>query len=657
MNNDLFQLFISGCEPDSYYDIVCKETPTMLMSFLYAQRKGKGFIKKRAKQRPDVRFLIDSGAHTFLSRQDEYVDKPIEYWEKYLEDYTQFARDNKEHIFAIVELDIDDLVGIAQVEEWREKYFEPLEKEGISVCYVWHEVKGLDSWDSMCAKYDYVGFSFQEKQFSPKEINRLFFSAKKYNARVHGFACTGSEAMLTYPFATTDSTVWLVGTQYGEVNYFDGRKMMRLKKDKWKRQFKNKLIQMGANWTLMEHEDPYELQRVNILTLVAIEKYVQKKMRQKMYWVGREKPKLIDDRGVEKMEENNTVENKLPIGTLPEVEWFATEMNDYLLYCDSLGIDKSLIKKEATDYIEAFYHFINRTEAIADYSSEEIYNLVDMFKIKGINTVSKAVIALTEAFKDHAEGKRNDLNKIASAPTSPPRGSERDDMLEENNEIIVDVPIEECESILCKFLPSGGSMPEVDKYDEVLLSANIIPIRDESGKLVKGQKKYHRPKKLYSDLMPKLQCNTCYKAQDCPDYREGCVCRYNKIFKRFNTRNAGDVMDAMHGMVELNLERLQRMVFFELMDGGMADPNVSSLIDQNTRLLNMIQQMSVGAKIVASKRTIIDESGRVEETTTVSSNPQEGGILTKIFGSMNNTRKEADMQTIDVEAKEIRDEE
>lgn len=116
-------------------------------------------------------------------------------------------------------------------------------------------------------------------------------------------------------------------------------------------------------------------------------------------------------------------------------------------------------------------------------------------------------------------------------------------------------------------------------------------------------------------------------------------------------------MDAMHGMVELNLERLQRMVFFELMDGGMADPNVSSLIDQNTRLLNMIQQMSIGSKIVASKRTIIDESGRVEETTTVSSNPQEGGILTKIFGSMNNTRKEADIQTIDVEAKEIKDEE
>ena len=475
-------------------------------------------------------------------------------------------------------------------------------------------------------------------------------------------ACTGSEAMLTYPFATVDSTVWLVGTQYGEVNYFDGRKMMRLKKDKWKRQFKNKLIQLGANWTLMEHEDPYELQRVNILTLIAIEKYVQKKMRQKMYWIGKEKPTFIDDRGVEDVKENveEVAEEKeeiLPRGTLPDIEWFDTDMNDYLKYCDSLGIDKTLVKSDALDYIAHFCTFLKYTDKLSEYPPEELYQLANKFKLKGINTVKKVIPALTEAFAAHAIGARGELNHISSVPTSPPRGEEREDMLEECNEVLIDVPVEECESILSRFLPSGNDMPEVEKYDEILLSANIVPVRDETGKLVKGQKKYHRPKKIYSDLMPKMQCNTCYKAQDCPDYKEGCVCRYNKIFKRFNTRNAGDVMDALHGMVELNLERLQRMVFFELMDGGMADPNVSSLIDQNTRLLNMIQQMSIGSKIVASKRTIVDESGRVEETCTVTSNPEQGGILTKIFGSMNNTTKEADMKTIDVDAVEIRDEE
>ena len=195
-------------------------------------------------------------------------------------------------------------------------------------------------------------------------------------------------------------------------------------------------------------------------------------------------------------------------------------------------------------------------------------------------------------------------------------------------------------------------MPEVEQYDEILRQSNIIPVRDEKGRLVKGQKVFHRPKKLYGENMPKMSCNSCYKAQDCPDYKEGYVCAYNKMFKRFNTRNASDIMDALHGMVELNLERLQRMAFFEIMDGGMADPNVSALIDQNTKLLNMLQQMNAGAKIVAQKRTVVDENGRVEETMTVSSNPQEGGILTKIFGSMQNVTKEA-VNTIDVEATEI----
>ena len=638
--NTPFTLFISGSEPDNYSTIILKETPNILISYLYAQRKGKKFLKDRIEMNPNLRLIVDSGAHTFLSRQEEYRDKDVDYWEKYLEGYVKFARDNKDYIFAVVELDIDDLVGTAKVNEWREKYFEPLEKEGIQVCYVWHTIKGIEEWDRMCQKYSYIGFSYQEKSFSEQEVNRFFNSARKYKARVHGFACSGSEALTKFPFFTSDSSTWLIGTQYGEINFFDGRKMMRLKKDKWKRQFKNKLINLGGNKILMEKEDPYELQRLNILTLLELEKFVKQKMKQKMYWIGRG----------EKVEET-----EIERGLLPGKEWFDGECEDYLIYCDSLGIDKNISKNEALDFIWHFYNFNvyeNTGSFDTPYKTEDLYNLADIFKLPGINTETKAIPALVSAFSAHAKGERKDLSALSTATPANARGKERDEYIEEDTKVLVDISVDECNSVLCQFLPSGGDMPEVEQYDEILKQSNIIPVRDEKGRLVKGQKVFHRPKKLYADSMPKMACNTCYKAQDCPDYKEGYVCMYNKMFKRFNTRNASDIMDALHGMVELNLERLQRMAFFEIMDGGMADPNVSALIDQNTKLLNMLQQMGVSSKVVAQRKTIVDENGRIEETTTVSANPQEGGILTKIFGSMKNVTKEAD-NTLDVEATEI----
>jgi hypothetical protein len=82
---------------------------------------------------------------------------------------------------------------------------------------------------------------------------------------------------------------------------------------------------------------------------------------------------------------------------------------------------------------------------------------------------------------------------------------------------------------------------------------------------------------IYSDKMHKLACDTCYAADKCPDYRAGYVCAYDKEFKKFNTRNVDDVMDAMYGMIEYNLGRFQRMAMFETMDGGMIDGNVNVL--------------------------------------------------------------------------------
>jgi hypothetical protein len=183
-----FALFFSGVESDRYFDIVTAESNTVLMSYLYFKRKPKKFLKERFDKCPELRLLIDSGAHTFLSKE-EYFEKDVAYWEKYLTEYTAWIRENKDHVFAVVELDIDDLVGSAKVEEWREKYFAPLEEEGIQVIHVWHSVRGIKNWEQMCQKYQYVGFSMMgDKDLTVDKCSQMVNMARKHGARVHGLA-------------------------------------------------------------------------------------------------------------------------------------------------------------------------------------------------------------------------------------------------------------------------------------------------------------------------------------------------------------------------------------------------------------------------------------------------------------------------------------
>lgn len=397
-----FGIFFSGVESDKYFGIVSKETNTMLMSYHYLQRKGKKFLQGLYEKRPDLLLIVDSGAFTF-NNSEEYENKDIEYWEKYLDKYTKWALDNKEHIFAIAELDIDFLVGVKQVDEWREKYFRPLEEQGVSVIYLWHSTRHDKEWEEMCKKYDYVGFSFQEKEanFTDKKLTNMFHIAKRHNALVHGFAVTGLEAMTSYPFFTVDSTTWLVGTQFGELNYFDGRKMKRLKKPEWKKQYKNKLISLGANWALASREEPYELIRINVLTFLEVERYVRKRIKTKSYW--------LTNKGGVVEEEIET----LPRGTLPDWEWFDGECEDWKPYAKALGIDTRASKDEAVGYIGIFKTFIEfDKEQLDKFTTEELFAFCDTFGIKDVNTTKKALEALPQCFKDHAAGERSEFGNL-----------------------------------------------------------------------------------------------------------------------------------------------------------------------------------------------------------------------------------------------------
>jgi hypothetical protein len=694
-------LVMSGVESDAYWDIAIGEgIDRLLVSYHYIQRKGKRFLRERLEKHPNVKIMIDSGAYTFHVKEEEYRQKPLEFWEKYLEKYTAFIRANKDIIFSCVELDIANIVGFEKVDYFREKYFEPLKEEGVLVCYVWHEYDGLKYWEEMCQKYDYVGFSLVNSKLTEPQIVRMVNQARRYNALVHGFAVTRTELMSKIPFFTGDSTTWLVGTQYGELNWFDGRKLKRIKKSQWKTVYKQKFIKIGANWKLAGEENPYELIRINLITFKMAENYIRKRVRGKMYWMkdakaeGVKKPMALKLKRPKKKpveqpepETNEAIEatkelyekatrnREVPVSDvpvskhetflalsekkeekviksveeleLPDIEWFDGDCEDYQTYAEGLNIDPNVDKEELIDLLYNFVIFITGDdELIREYTDEEIAQIAEFRTNKTFDDTEEAIDALKRFYTDCACGKRDDFagGEELFSEEAPPRPLEREEYLEDEEYVLVDASEEEMQLALPE-PKENGEMPEVDELDRELASKGLVAVRDESGRFLKGQKKVRKPKQLYSKHFPKLACNTCYKAGDCPEYKPDHACAFEKVFKKFKTRNMDDLVDAMHGMADLNLERMQRLMMFEVMDGGMADPTLTGMIDQNLNILMKMKQLQEArSNIVAQQRMIMNSDGSQETTTTI--NNPGGGILEKLFGGGNSSEEKRERKVV-----------
>ena len=162
---------------------------------------------------------------------------------------------------------------------------------------------------------------------------------------------------------------------------------------------------------------------------------------------------------------------------------------------------------------------------------------------------------------------------------------ERDDYIEDDEEELVDLTDYDIKDRLKNLLPvpedaENGKAPELEELDrEIFSKANIVPTFDEKGKFVKGQTAVRKPKKMYSKKYPKFACDTCYAAAKCPEFKAGYVCSYNKMFNRYDTRDMADLIQAMQGMVEHNLSRMQKAMVMEVLNGTI-DGNVTSFIDQ-----------------------------------------------------------------------------
>lgn len=169
-------------------------------------------------------FMLDSGAFTYLNGAKTNVD-----WDKYIDRYAAFIK--KYQVKHYIELDIDSVVGLAEVERLRDK-LESL--VGYPSIPVWHKSRGKDYWLKMVKDYDYVAIGgIVTKEIKPAEykyFHWLLNEARKADCKVHGLGFTNLKGLQEYPFYSVDSTSWNSGGRFGAIYKFDGRTMQKYDK-------------------------------------------------------------------------------------------------------------------------------------------------------------------------------------------------------------------------------------------------------------------------------------------------------------------------------------------------------------------------------------------------------------------------------------------
>lgn len=644
-----FSMMYSGVESEAYFNgCYNMGVRDFLMSYQYVSNRN---ITEKYEGM-GISLFIDSGAFTYMS-DPKFKEYTEEQWEKQIHAYLKWARKHRDMIFAIANLDLDYLVGSKKVQEWNEKYFEPFMLEtGIPVCFVYHETEDILPWDKFCQRYPYVGVSFATSDVELNKGKELLRVAGKYNTLVHGMGMTKTSILPQLPFYTVDSTSWKSGFRYGQLAIWNGKKVQMFKKEDWEtkalKYTRNYDIDPPLDEELMYNFDEPEILRANVYAYLKAEEYIRQRLKPLMYWF--------------RPTSNNRSEEELSTIEYPDLEWIRSAFdkeNNWEEYAKSFNIsteDKTTSINCIID-LTIFMNWENEDyKPFIDefYNSELIKELHDTWINRIVPNDETRIEDLKKFFTEVLLGKNDKLLVLGTNFDRVVK--ERENYITDEEYETVDVSEMDINNVMTKYLPApveGSHAPEIsDLDDEIFREEGIEPVRDEKGRFIKGQKQVLRPKKLYSNKYPKMACDSCFNAQKCPEYKPGYACAYNKMFERYNTRDMGDIIQAMQGIVDFSLTRLQRGMLTETMNGGLPDPNVSNMMNQTMGLLTQLQRMyECGSQEVIRQTKIMRADGTQEMTTQVS-NPQTGGILAQIFGDMGASKEEKEENVINVEPKE-----
>lgn len=219
-NGNDMKIYLAGehgkkkiCEQNLYGSSIKLKDLNILESYYYLQNNAD-FMRLV----PYINsFLLDSGAFSFIQgKHNERTD-----WDRYIENYASFI--NYHDIKLFFELDIDSIVGIEKVNDFRDRLQKLTGKPPIPV---WHRNRGKQYFIDMCKEYPYVtlgGIAIKEikRDVFEKVFPWFISTAHKYGAKIHGLGYTSVEGLKKYHFDSVDSTAWLYGNRSGWIERFD----------------------------------------------------------------------------------------------------------------------------------------------------------------------------------------------------------------------------------------------------------------------------------------------------------------------------------------------------------------------------------------------------------------------------------------------------
>lgn len=202
----------------------------ILLSYL---NMSKGMIDRLNKLREfGVPIMLDSGAHSltfaWLKEKGETIEmghtvsaKALDIirgnkFDEYVDSMFEFVNKNRDVFDIVVELDIQSIVGIEKVYEWRKKFSDA----GIELMYVWHgeDFEEVKKWLDETIFIGLGGTSGEREYEKRLSMARRI---KRYNDSVwlHWFAFTNYEMIRKVArqklISSADSSTWSTGSRFG----------------------------------------------------------------------------------------------------------------------------------------------------------------------------------------------------------------------------------------------------------------------------------------------------------------------------------------------------------------------------------------------------------------------------------------------------------
>lgn len=131
-----------------------------------------------------------------------------------------------------------------------------------------------------------------------------------------------------------------------------------------------------------------------------------------------------------------------------------------------------------------------------------------------------------------------------------------------------------------------------------------------------GERKSRTEHRLAITDLNVRMCDGCYLKDKCPEYEPGESCVF-EIPVRVRTKE--QYLSLLDAVIAMSAARVLQMRMFEEVEGGYADPNLSSLIDQMARLIKLKATLEEASFTFSMK---VKQSGQAE-----------AGILSRLFGS------------------------